>query len=265
MEIITSKKNSYLKQLRKLYDSNQRQKQGKFILEGKRIIDGALKAGAVFDVIFMTPQFAENESSIQELKKKTDNVIIKVVHRQLIQKISDTINPQGIIAIANEVQYKYRDIVSNSRCILVLDRLQDPGNMGTLIRTAVAAGADGIIALKGCVDIYNLKVLRATMGAIFNIPIISRISLSEFKEIREDNMEFKLIAAAAQGDMYYYELDYNFPFMLIIGNEANGVSGELINYSDLFVKIPLIGDIESLNAAMACGIILYDYVQKKLI
>lgn len=261
--VISSESNEKVKNLRKLYHKRQRKKEGKFILEGYRIIDEAFKAGAVIESIFMTPEFASGEEGRDIIGRINNREAVNLLEDILLKKISDTDTPQGIIAVAREVNYNPEDMFREAQIILVLDRIQDPGNMGTIIRTAVAAGADGIISLKGCVDIYNLKVLRSTMGAIFNIPVL-HMDLAEFKEvIIEKSRDFEVVGTGLSGNRYHYEPTYSKPVMLIIGNEACGVRDDLLKLSDYIVKIPIIGRIDSLNVAVATGIILYRIVEEK--
>lgn len=263
-EIISSEQNNRVKSLKKLYNKQKRRQKGKFILEGYRIIHEALKSDARFDNIFMSPEFYKSQEGQDILAlftdKDPDNNLL-LMEEKLLKKIADTNTPQGVIAVVNEPEYLVEDIFSpNNKMgkLLLLDRIQDPGNMGTIIRTAVAAGIEGIIILKGSVDIYNLKVLRATMGAIFNIPLLKDISLEEFLNIyQEQAKNYQLIAADLAGELYYHQLEYIEPFIIAIGNEANGLQKKLIDSANHLIKIPIIGDIDSLNAAMATGIIVY--------
>ncbi len=290
-EVISSEQNERVKSLKKLYNKKKRRQKGKFVLEGFRIIDEALKADAVFDYMFMSPDFyksTEGQSLIKAYLKddnnnkgnsdnknhhnynedsdnanrndnKEENLII--IEEKLLSKIADTNSPQGVIAVVNEPEYDISDIFcqeNENGKLLLLDRIQDPGNMGTIIRTAVAAGIDGIIILKGSVDIYNLKVLRATMGAIFNIPLLKDVTMEEFLELYNGVSEkCQLIAADLSADLYYHQLEYDFPFIIAIGNEANGLNDKIVNSANYLVKIPIIGDIDSLNAAIATGILVY--------
>ncbi|MFW5986127.1 MAG: TrmH family RNA methyltransferase [Halanaerobiales bacterium] len=269
-EIITSDKNSKIKFLKKLYKKKYRKKQGKYILEGYRIIVEALRAGADFDSLYFSPDFYNSDSGNQilDLLKNSQfyNKKIKpiVIDEKLMVNITDTDTPQGIIAAVNENNYKTEDIFDKSDVILLIDRIQDPGNMGTIIRTAVAAGVEGLIILKGSVDIYNLKVLRATMGAIFNIKFIKDVSLSNFFSLyRVYNDRYRLIAADLSADTYYDRMNYGNRVILAAGNEGNGLCREILEAADKRVKIPIIGDIESINVAVATGIILYDILRKR--
>ncbi len=261
-EVISSIKNPKIKYLRKLYNNRKRKKEGKYILEGSRLIDTAVKMGAKINRVFITPEFADSESF--NLFAHLPGDIFTFIREKLIHEIAATVNPEGIIAIADEPQYKNEKVLKNKPYILILDRIQDPGNMGTLIRTAAAAGFKGVIALKGSVDIYNLKVIRATAGAIFSIPVINNIDFTELKNFLEESTEkIQLVSTDIMGDMYYNKINYKLPLWLIIGNEANGISREILDISDLIVKIPLNNGVESLNAAVAGSIIMYNITTGK--
>ena len=264
-DIITSSNNDAVKYLKKLYKTSKRKREGKFVLEGYRLIDEALKIGADFNFLFMTPEFKKSPKGQKIAENLSRETNLKIISDNLLEEIADTVNPQGIIAIVEEIEYDLDTFKKNSNNILILDRVQDPGNVGTLIRTAAAAGFDGIITLKGSVDIYNLKVLRATMGAIFSIPIIDKMEIDGLKEfIHNAEKEFQVICAEPSASDYYHETEYKKPLMLVIGNEAHGVRDELIKLSNLLVKIPLNNNIESLNAAMAGGILLYNIMYSNL-
>ncbi|MFW5998174.1 MAG: TrmH family RNA methyltransferase [Bacillota bacterium] len=258
MDIINSDSNTYIKYLKKLYNTRQRKKEGMFILEGTRIIEEAAKSGIKFEYLYITPEYKTENLDID-----LNNLEIKYVEKNLLEDIASTVTPQGIIAVVNKPDYNFSKL-NNKNCILVLDRVQDPGNMGTLIRTAVAAGIDGIIALKGCVDIYNLKVIRATMGAIFNIPLLTRIDIEKFLDIYQNN-KFTLIATDINGNNIYEKDKYPEPVFLVIGNEAEGIRNEILDVADQILKIPILGQIDSLNAGITGGIIMYDYVGKNVI
>ena len=258
-EIISSNKNDKIKYLKKLYKSSKRKKEGKFVLEGYRLIKHAYQSGAKFDYVFVTKSFSESRE-YEELVTNNDlNNISILITEELVNKISDTINPQGIIAVVYEMDSDITQIINRNKNILVLDRIQDPGNLGTIIRTAAAAGFGGIISLKGTVDIYNLKVLRATAGAIFNIPFINKLDYNNFRKILKENFsDYKMICADVNTELLYNEFEYDDKNILVIGNEGNGIRNELLEKADKKIKIPLNNNIESINAAMAAGIIMYE-------
>lgn len=257
-EIISSNKNDKIKYLKKLYNSSKRKKKGKFVLEGFRLIKQAYQSGAKFDYLFVTDSFAksrEYQEIISDSKLKDKEFLVT---ENLLNELSDTINPQGIIAVVSEINYKIDEIVNNSEKILVLDRVQDPGNLGTIIRTAAASGFDAVISLKGTVDIYNLKVLRATAGAIFNIDFLNKLDYNTFnKYLKNELANYQLVCSDPVSENYYHKVNYDNKVILVIGNEGNGIRNDLLNKSDLKIKIPLKNDIESINAAMAAGILMY--------
>ena len=169
---------------------------GLLVLEGFRIIEEALKSQVVFDSIYMTPEFYENEEGkwvVAEFERRFAASNLILVRENILNSIADTRTPQGIIGVVQERKYELADVFAAKELLLLLDRIQDPGNMGTIIRTAVAAGAGGIIILKGSVDIYNLKVLRSTMGAIFKIPLIQEVELEDFLGLLKES-EYKLVS-----------------------------------------------------------------------
>lgn len=145
---------------------------------------------------------------------------------------------------------------------MILDRIQDPGNMGTIIRTADSAGVDAIIALKGCVDIYNPKVIRSTMGSIFDVNIIDA-SQDETVDMLK-SLDFNIVSSYLNTENFYDKIDYGSKVALVIGNEANGINEELVSKSDILVKIPIYGKAESLNVMISSAILMYE-IKKYLI
>jgi len=265
MEIISSSQNDKVKYLNKLYRSRNRRKEGVFILEGKRLIEAALAGGADFNQVFLTPAFfksAENDNLLADLKLKAEFVYLE---EKLLKETASTVNPQGILAVVNESVFSGDDFYNQADKILLLDRIQDPGNMGTMIRTAVAAGFDGIIALKGSVDIYNQKVIRATMGGIFSIPIRQKLSQKEFlAEIEAEAADYELLSEDIEAEEYHFEHQYQDKLILMIGNEANGLDQNLLAKATAKIKIPLAGEIESLNAAVAASVISFEILSQSL-
>ncbi|MGM0548358.1 MAG: TrmH family RNA methyltransferase [Bacillota bacterium] len=265
MNIISSSQNDKIKYLNKLYRSRNRRKEGVFILEGKRLIEAALAGGADFKQVFLTPAFfksAANEKLLAALKLEADLIYLE---EKLLKETASTVNPQGILAVVEESVFKGQDFYNKADKILLLDRIQDPGNMGTIIRTAVAAGFDGIIALKGSVDIYNQKVIRSTMGGIFSIAIRQKLSQQEFLvELKEKALDYEFLAADIEAEEYHFEHQYQSKLILMIGNEANGLDPQLLTKAKTKIKIPLAGEIESLNAAVAASVIAFEILAQAL-
>ena len=257
MEEITSIKNDKVKYLRKLYQKKYRKERSQFILEGLRLIRGAYKSGADLESIFLTSDYFNQHKSEAFLINNEEKLIF--VSDSLISEIADTANPQEVIAIVNEPQTKKEEVLSKEY-ILVLDQIQDPGNMGTIIRTAAAAGFQSIIISKGSVDVFNLKVLRSTVGAIYSIPFIKDVDQKELKELLTSK-DKNIYAADLNTDQQYNQINYNKPLALIIGNEGSGIRRGLLNIADQKVKIPLKGNIESLNAGVAAGVIMFKILE----
>jgi len=186
------------------------------------------------------------------------NTKVYSITDSLFKSICDTENPQGIIAV---VKNKPVEIKYDHGFYMLADKVQDPGNMGTIIRTAHAAGALGVIITKGTVDIYNEKTLRSTMGSIFKIPVIEDKDLSLVQKLR--NGGFKLVTSSLDTDKNFYDIDLKEKVIISVGNEGNGISDEVYELSDLKIKIPMPGGAESLNAAVAASIMMYEVVRQK--
>lgn len=183
------------------------------------------------------------------------------VNNSVFKYITDVLNPQGILAVV-EKKSKTNMIDYNQDIILVLDGIQDPGNIGTILRTVDSIGLKQIILSDKCADIYNPKVVRSTMGAIFRVNAIESNDLIEtLNEIKKNN--FEIVSTDLKTEHNIYDIDYK-NIAIVIGNEANGVSEEILKISDKKIKIPMLGKTESLNASVATGIILYEYLRRKI-
>lgn len=255
---IISKDNERVKYTKSLLKSKNRQKELKYIIEGYRILTLAIECNADLDYVFINETFEDKEEHKNFLNiLENKNIKIFRTTNKIFKELIDTENTQGILGV---VRFKERKIEHNINCenkfVLILDRIQDPGNMGTIIRTADAAGVDAIIALKGCVDIYNPKVIRSTMGSIFDMNIIHCTQEECLKELKAK--DFKIVSSYLNTDNYYHETQYYERTALVIGNEANGVNDDLIKESDILVKIPIYGNAESLNAAISSAILMYE-------
>lgn len=262
--LISSKDNEKVKSTKALLKSKNRSKESKFIIEGFRILTQAVDCKADLQYVFINEDFENKNEHVEFLKVlQSNNIKVYKTTNKIFQEFIDTESTQGIVGI---VGVKKRDIseVLNDDCkfVLILDRIQDPGNMGTIIRTADAAGVDAIINLKGCVDIYNSKVIRSTMGSIFDMKILHLSQEEAIKELK--NRKFDIVSSYLDTNNFYDNVEYNYKTALVIGNEANGVNDELISKSDILVKIPIYGKAESLNAAISSAILMYE-IKKYLV
>ncbi len=236
-----------------------------FVVEGIRIIDECLGySGDIESVVYSKHLHTVRGGTdlIERISEK--NHVIYEVPDQLFRKLAATENPQGIMAVVNMKDTALDDLElgeNGDLFVVILDRIQDPGNMGTIIRTSESARVDAVIVTKGSVDPYNDKVLRATMGAIFHVPIVQCTDSTWIKYLREKNV--KLIAADLNTEKTYVDIGYDGDIGVIIGNEARGVDDKILESVDEKVVIPILGNIESLNAATAAGILIYKAVEER--
>ena len=266
MLVISSKENDTIKRIKKLKEKKYRDEFGKYIIEGIKIVYEAIENNADIDSIIICEELLNNNSTnsqLSDLKNKLNQIgeDKKIyVTEEIIKILSDVVNPQGIIAVVEKNNNS--EIDYSKDLILVLDNIQDPGNLGTIIRTADSCNLNQIVITKETADPYNSKVLRSTMGAIFRVKIIeSEDIVKKLIEMKEKG--FEIVTTSLQTDNLIYDIDYN-KKVVIIGNEANGVEKSVEDISDIKVKIPMLGKTESLNASVATGIILYEYVRKKI-
>jgi RNA methyltransferase, TrmH family len=264
MEMITSNQNSFIKEVKSLKLKKNREDKKFFFIEGERFVEEAVKEEVEINKIFISDSYIKNvnEGSILRKIEQKENYIY-LLPDKLFQEISDTENPQGILAIIKMKEHEFSDVFNEKSFIIILDSIQDPGNMGTIIRTADAVGATGIIYSKGCVDIYNPKVLRGSMGSIFHLPVVYCENLFTTIEIIKKR-NIKIYAAHLKADKNYFDVDMHNTIAIIIGNEANGINDELASLADTFVKIPMEGKAESLNASVAAGILMYEVARQRM-
>ena len=260
---ITSSDNSRLKLIRKLGTRKGRSEEALFVVEGKNLITEIIDKG--IDVRFiLIPEDAGDAGSelIHRCIESPDITVCSVASGEF-EKLTDAANGIGMLAVVKMPAYG-TDIIERLRPednVLVLDRIQDPGNMGTLIRTAAAAGYKAVIAMKGTADVYSPKVLRATAGMIFEIPVIYMSSYKELRNLLSGNSKKIAVTVVDNGTMYY-EADLSKGTALVIGNEGNGISDEMAEIADIKVTLPMKGNVESLNAAVAAAILMYESVRR---
>ena len=232
---INSRTNQKVVHASKLKDKKAVKEFQEFLLEGKKALELALEAGLV-EAVFTLKELDIPESIPQY-----------IVNEEIIDKISFSQNPEGVVAVVQTLSEKVPPKMDK---VVYLDNVQDPGNMGTIIRTALALNYDAIILSENCVSIYNPKVVSATKGAMFLIPILSG-NILDFKKDRT-----VITSTLNEKSISLDELEKPESFILVLGNEAHGVSEEIIANSDIFVKIP-IANIDSLNVAVAGAIMMY--------
>ena len=251
---IESKNNNLFKEIKKLKEKKHRIKSNKYLIEGLRFVEEAIKSKVSIDSIIFTESFKEKNPDL--FLKINENIKLIQMNEALLKQLCSTENPQGIVGVIN---MQNKELKSGELVILV-DKVQDPGNMGTIIRTAHAAGAAGLVMTKGTVDIYNDKTLRSTMGSIFYIPIVEDDSLDFVKSLKKEG--YKLVVSSLQGKNNFFEENLQGKVMIAVGNEGNGVSDEVYDIADIKVKIPMPGEAESLNVAVATSIMIYEKIRQ---
>lgn len=235
---------------------------GKIAVEGPNLVREALKAGLIPEVVLITEEYGLGSESrwLDHLPQRTNLVLLSPA---LFKDLAETTTPQSVAAIFPfTFQLEKDQLESKSGLVIIADRIQDPGNLGTLIRTAAAAGVDLFFCTKGCTDPYSPKVLRSTAGSIFQVAIREVSEPGQLIARLKEN-GFVIVAASGDGDHPYWSVNYNRPVALIVGNEAGGVAEELLVMVDLVAAIPLQDCVESLNAAVATGIILFEIRRQK--
>ena len=278
--MITSTSNTQIKELAKLQKKSRlRDEMGIFLVEGPRMVEEIPKER--IERLYISESFErKNPAYIKEL-----GVSAEVLSDTVFSYVSDTKNPQGILAVVKRLEYTLEDVLGKSalKCaeksgekeknpenhqirvphVIVLDNLQDPGNLGTIFRTAEAAGATGILLSSDSVDVYNPKVIRSTMGAVFRMPFFYVKDLpAAVKSLSSQGI--RTYAAHLNGKNVYDEEDYTEGCAFLIGNEGNGVSRLVKEKCDFTASIPMKGDIDSLNASVAAGVLAYEIVRQRM-
>lgn len=263
MQRISSKDNEFIKTIKKLKDKKYRDEKNEFIIEGTKLIEEAIQEKAKIKHVIICEECEKTNAISKKLMYEISKYDCIYVTQAVFSSITQVVAPQGIFAIVDKGNENFKsDLDYTEDVIIALDNIQDPGNLGTILRTVDSCGLKQIIVSKGTVDAYNPKVVRSTMGAIFRVKIIECENLAKtIKEARKHH--FKLQVTSLRAEKTIYEVNYS-KKVLVIGNEANGVSTEIENMADEKIRIPMLGKTESLNASVATGIVLYEYTRQKI-
>jgi len=261
---ITSSKNPTIKEIKSLSNKKYRWANSLYIIEGIKIVEEALNNNIFLKYIVVTDEFLLSNSANELCQKILSHKNLIKIDTKIFSDLSDTINSQGIIAVAEIKNHDLSQVIhKKNNVLLFLDNVQDPGNMGTIIRTVDAFNMNGIILNQGCVDPYNLKVVRATMGSIFRVPLyFCKDNLYALDILRTNN--YSIYATSLEGSLPIFDVTYDKNIVLVIGNESNGVSDEVLNAADNLIKIPMPGKSESLNAGVAASILMYEIMRQGL-
>lgn len=208
---------------------------------------------------FSCPDTVQNQIVMEKLK----TVSAEYVSEEVFAKISDTCSPQGILCVMRAYHYELEDMLQRKKPLLLLaEDIQDPGNLGTMIRAGEGAGIDGVICSRDTVDIYNPKTIRATMGSVYRVPFLYADDLhAVMKELQTRGI--RIFAAHLRGERSYDACDYTDGAAFLIGNEGNGLKRETADLADCYMKIPMAGKVESLNAGIAAAILMYEAARQR--
>lgn len=239
MEVISSLQNERIKNLSKLLSKKFRDEEGKFLVEGEHLVEEAFKSGLLLEVIKCEDVLGEY------------NVPTTLVTYEVIKKLSNTVNPQRIIGVVKKIEEK-----ELGNRVLILDDIQDPGNLGTIIRSSLAFNIDSIVLSNNSVDMYNDKVIRSSEGMIFHLNIVRRDIKEIIKELH--NNDFKVYGTKVDGGTSVDKVNVTNKYAVVMGNEGNGVKEEIIDLCDDYLYIDISDKVESLNVGVATSIILYE-------
>lgn len=258
---IESKDNKYVKLIKSLSMKKYREKNRLFLAEGVRIVRDALQNSdcAIEFLVFSDSFFRKNQSFVSEFS--SEERLALVISDSIFDTLCDTENSQGALAAVRMPNIAAN--LKNSRFVLILDGVSEPGNMGAIIRTAEASGVDIIFTIGDCVDVYNPKSVRSTMGSVFRMPIVRRENCAELTEELKSN-GFAVCASSLAAEQSIYDVPNTAKIALAIGSEARGISSELEAAADMLFKIPMRGKAESLNASVAAGIAMYELGRRAL-
>jgi RNA methyltransferase, TrmH family len=258
-ELITSPANPTIKLARSLHRRRMRYRERAILVEGARAIQAADEHGAGLRALLIDASRSGDidPALLSRLRERAGRVLL--VEQALFHQLTDTEHPQPLVAICAMPE---NPLPADSSFVVALDGVRDPGNLGTLLRSSAAAGADGVALLPGSVDPWNPKAVRASVGAVFALPLQQFSSAHDIVE-RTFLSRPNAVVADSDGELAYDAVDWTQPSLLIIGGEAEGASHEVRTYADIVVNIPMAPGIESLNAAMAGAIIAFEVARQR--
>lgn len=256
--MITSLSNGQVKNIIQLNQkAKARREQGLFVAEGRKMFGEA--PAEWISKVYVSETLSKDEEFMTQVQKYPYDIVVDSVFRQM----SDTQTPQGVMTVLKKPSYNIEDILTGENpLVMILEDLQDPGNAGTILRTGEGAGIAGVILTKTCVDITNPKVIRSTMGSIYRIPFLYVEDVISLKEILQEK-KIRTFAAHLKGKNSYDEESYQGGTAFFIGNEGKGLTDQAAEAADCLIRIPMCGQVESLNAAMAAGILMYEAARQR--
>ena len=264
--MITSAANSRVKNLIQLQKKGKvRREQQCFVVEGLKMVLEAPPER--FKAVYISESFAADEKQRKavETKVKEASCFFEILSDKIFKEASDTMTPQGVMAVVSMRLWDWRKLTADGqdRFFLVLESLQDPGNLGPILRTGEGAGVGGVILNRTSVEPYMPKVIRSTMGSIYRVPVAVAEDLTEVvSNLRSSGV--RVFAAHLKGKESYFEQDYHGDICFMIGNEANGLSDALTRMATDYIRIPMSGQVESLNAGVAAALLMYETKRQRM-
>lgn len=254
MLIITSPDNNHVKEVKSLASKKQRDEKCLFVVEGIRAVTDAVSAGAELTKIFMSESYSIDKTDTYDCE-------VFIVTDRLFSQLADTESPQGILAVVRQLEHLLDEAIDKTDFIVILENVQDPGNVGTIIRTADAAGVGLVLLADGCADIYNPKVVRSTMASLFHVPVNRIKGVTTCVELLKQK-GFVILATNLEAGISSFDVCMTGKHALMFGNEGNGLSQEAISSADLSVYIPMKGKAESLNVSIAAGVLMFEKLRQ---
>lgn len=260
---ITSKDNRVVKYIRSLSEHKHRKKEQAFVIEGLKMAEEALRYQSELELIIATPSLLRHHGKNILKLAEDQSVEVLWISDKLMDTLAETKTPQPVMAIVNMKEDSEEKLLTHeSGLIIVCNGLQDPGNLGTIIRTAEAAGASGVAITSDTVDPYNSKTVRASMGSILRVSVAKISDVGNFiKKCKQNN--FQTAAMTLEGDKTPFELDLKKPTVIIVGQEGSGLPEEVVSITDYQVRIPMAETIDSLNTAVSAAVFLYEAVRQR--
>jgi RNA methyltransferase, TrmH family len=262
LEPIYSVKNPRVKEWAALKQKKYRELTGQFMIEGVRLVEEAIASDVdILHVLYSLDRSNERLERLVEVAQEKGYTMVECTE-QVLAHIADTQTPQGILAIARKLPPTYDEhTYRNANLVVLVDGIQDPGNLGTIIRTADAVNADAVIVSENTVDPYHPKVIRATMGSLFHLPVYEQPLMETVSSLREQGIS--IIGSSSHVGDEYYKVNLVGPHALIVGSEANGIRDTLHPFVDKWLRLPMLGKAESLNAAIAASVMMYEVIRQR--
>lgn len=264
METITSAQNPKVKKLLALQEkSRSRREEGLFVVEGRRELGHCIEAGYEIDSIFICEEIASDPEDLIRRFETSGGIKVFSVSKEVYEKISYRGSTEGVVAEVRWKQLKLKDLsLKDNPLVIVLESVEKPGNLGAVLRSADAAGADAVIVCDPLTDLYNPNLIRASIGAIFSVPTVAASSEETIEWLKENRI--KILTAQLQDSALYYETPMTGPTAIVMGTESTGLTDAWRKAADAHIRIPMLGRLDSLNVSVSAAILLFEAVRQRM-